>query len=481
MIQRSSTILFALGCFALCLIPFNSAVGYDFDGNNLSANNGRPRWASMPITYRYNQNVNGLLPNVVAGSNPRSAIDASFAEWASVANVSFTLGADTSVTDGGVNDGINLITFENTAGNVAKVGGALAVTMWYRNSSNQILDADIIYNPADTFTTLSGSSPTQYSIRSLTTHESGHFLGLEHSGVFGATMFPYLGANGVVTESENLPGTTTHDDRAAINQLYPIAPYNTKAGGIEGTIRLSGTKAYGVHVVAVRISDGIVYGANNTLGANQSIKNGIFEIQGLPYGDYYVFAEPMDYPLSSGNWTGNYAGGDMWGTTFTSGYQTTFYGGNLTPTTATVIPGFTTPVSFGVTAGTPTINVRYAGYSPDGLSFPNASGLPLNIQPGTTRWVVIIGDNISSVPDGSITCSDPTITIDTSARSDGTVSGIPYSIFQVTVPIGAPGGARNLQFQIGSEIAVFTGGLNVDAAETFPLPPNFARDSILFR
>lgn len=443
---------------------------YNFDGNDQTANEGRPRWPDgVPVLYQFNQNVSDALPQIVAPGGPRLAIAQSFSEWSVSSAISIGVGPDTAIADGGVMDGVNLVTFEDTPLNQAAVGDFLAVTFFWTNGANQIVESDIVFSALETFST--SGVPDTFPISPLTAHEIGHFIGLEHSGVLAATMWPFLGYNGVVTEGEELSASLTHDDRAGANQLYPFEPFLTQAGAIAGRVTLAAAPVYGAQVVAASVVDGIVFGANLTLGSNQAENFGRFQIDGLPPGDYVIYAEPMDGPADEGNWSGGFDFGSYWGGTFTTGFQTTFLGGNASPTIVTVIAGLTEEIELNVVAGAPTLNPRFTAFSPTGTGFESSSRLPLDIRPGTRRHVVIIGEGVTSVPDSGISCSDPSITIDTSNRLDGlTTTDVPFSIFAVTIPADSPGGARNFIFRLGAEVAAFTGVLYVNAPETFPIP-----------
>ena len=55
---------------------------------------------------------------------------------------------------------------------------------------NCIVDVDIMFNPAQTFATASPAS-SQFDLQSVATHEFGHLLGLDHSNIAHAVMYPY--------------------------------------------------------------------------------------------------------------------------------------------------------------------------------------------------------------------------------------------------------------------------------------------------
>jgi hypothetical protein len=88
-------------------------------------------------------------------------------------------------------------------------------TVTYDVEKGDIYDADIEVNTAmNTFTTTEDPGPNDYDLLGVLTHEVGHFLGLAHSPVDGATMFAtYNGGPDIRTLEQ--------DDMDAICKAYP--------------------------------------------------------------------------------------------------------------------------------------------------------------------------------------------------------------------------------------------------------------------
>ena len=123
-----------------------------------------------------------------------------------------------SVSGWRLGDGIPMLNFRDPQG--VCTGNCLAATFtgYYTQRSNgtwRIYDADIVTNTArdwaDAGETCSG---TEFRIEGVMVHEVGHLLGLGHTSVSGATMFPSVSA------CNNGPATTEADDEAAIRDLY---------------------------------------------------------------------------------------------------------------------------------------------------------------------------------------------------------------------------------------------------------------------
>lgn len=163
-------------------------------------------WALASVPYYVNPTnldlpTSAIPPAIGAGANA----------WPlqSGASVSFVFaGLSTQTTN--TNDGINLVMFRN-----ASNGSALATTYtWF--SGSRIIDADMVFWDAgfQFFTGSSGCSGGFY-IEDVATHEFGHALGLGHSTVTGATMYPSI------STCSQQSRTLDADDIAGVLSLYP--------------------------------------------------------------------------------------------------------------------------------------------------------------------------------------------------------------------------------------------------------------------
>ena len=97
----------------------------------------------------------------------------------------------------------------------ASNGNAIATTYWWYSGS-RIIDADIVFwdGAFRFFSGTSGCSAGFY-VEDIAAHEFGHALGLGHSAVSGATMYPstsYCNAQNRMLDA---------DDIAGIVSLYP--------------------------------------------------------------------------------------------------------------------------------------------------------------------------------------------------------------------------------------------------------------------
>jgi matrixin len=166
-------------------------------------------WNRSQVAYRINP-ANLDLPEAAV----EAAVRAGASVWAQQSQASFAFtygGLSTQTTN--TNDGVNLVVFRNSSS-----GGAIATTYWWSNGSG-IIDADIVFWDA-AFRFFSGTSGCTggFYIEDIAAHEFGHALGLGHSALSSATMYPS-------TSSCNQRNRTLDpDDVAGVQFLYPPRP-----------------------------------------------------------------------------------------------------------------------------------------------------------------------------------------------------------------------------------------------------------------
>jgi hypothetical protein len=163
-------------------------------------------WNVRSVPYSINT-TNLDLPESAVEPAVRAGADA----WATQSSAAITLtytGRSSQTTTG--NDGLNLVVFRN-----ASSGSAIATTYWW-SSGGRIIDADIVFWDA-AFRFFSGSSGCSggFYIEDIAAHEFGHALGLGHSNIGGATMYPSVSSCNAGNR------TLDADDIAGVRFLYP--------------------------------------------------------------------------------------------------------------------------------------------------------------------------------------------------------------------------------------------------------------------
>ena len=177
------------------------------------------RWAESCIQYSlYESGVPGIEM-----SDLRDAIRASFDAWENVdcAYFYFEETEDASCDQIGYQEdtgNMNLLIFRDTSwsidGDHDASAIALTTTSW-DDLSGRMLDADIEFN-AQHFDFGVDGSMNKADIQNTATHEIGHVLGLDHTNVREATMYPTAGTGD--TDKRSL----AQDDIDGLCKLYPL-------------------------------------------------------------------------------------------------------------------------------------------------------------------------------------------------------------------------------------------------------------------
>jgi len=259
--------------------------------------------ATAHVRLRFVQNGNDLYwsdPQAVsiaiqeAGSDNISdashvtAIGNAVDSWNAAGRTTFGLvnAGVTSRTDWESND-IHLVTFDenNSSGFFTGSSGTVAITPVSFFESGRIVDADVLFNGKNFSFTTSGRSG-RFDIQDVMAHELGHVAGLDHSGVCGSTMFPYVDSTVILHRS------LSRDEGSALASIYP----SSSQGRISGRVcrQADGTGVSGAHV-SVRDAGGRV------VAAALAEASGSFVIGGLQPGTFTVIADPLDQPVSASN------------------------------------------------------------------------------------------------------------------------------------------------------------------------------------
>src|SRR5579863_2682262 len=165
-------------------------------------------------------------------------------------------------------------------------------------------------------------------------HEFGHALGLQHT-LTSALM------STAVTSSATKSVPLSPDDIAGISLLYPTPSYLQNVGTITGTVAVGGTGVNMANVVALS--------ANGVAISALTNPDGRYQIQGVPPGQYYIYASPLPPPRAGETYPDNiFPPEDSQGNPFNpnTGFDTEFFGGTRDWTqspVATVNAGATVP------------------------------------------------------------------------------------------------------------------------------------------
>ena len=300
---KVSTLCIALVAIAFALIHAERAHSYLLMGRASGGNFTADKWSTVPVPVQISTKI--VTGAKLSGNTSfQTVIMNSLATWNQSPNFQSPLGPPTTDTFTSPQNGVNLICFCASGGNFDGADGILAVTVT-TTSGTQIIGANIFFNPQPTgvcfvtdssVTTCPNPGDVVQDLQTVATHEIGHFIGMDHSAVVRAMMFPFA------------PDKQTElgwDDVAAASALFPKSSADVATGAIAGKVTLNSGAVFGAHVFANSTT------GNNPFSAFPNIRKtpigmftdtaGNYTIQGVPPDSYQVFAEPLDGPADNSN------------------------------------------------------------------------------------------------------------------------------------------------------------------------------------
>ncbi len=395
------------------------------------------RWPVTTISVALSTSLNAPPSNIKAGSDVVGAARRALRRWEEASNIRFNI--TTSSNEAATSDGVNLITVSPVNGSLFSSPNRTGrARVFFDPATGFISEADVAINPTPSFST-DGTFGT-YDLETTFTHEIGHMLGLEHSGIVGAIMQPRQGTNGTYALPAIRRRTLADDDRAGIRSVY--GPRNG-LGALAGTVTTpGGATVFGAHIWVEEVSTGRV------MASNISLPNGSYRIDALPPGQYRVMTETLNEPVSAAeiaSTAGAYQG------ISTQPPLRTFEAGTVTINENAV-------TSFNVAlpdALQPILNPRIIGTN------GQLSSVGVPIVPGTTVNLLVGGDNMSGVSARGVSITSPYFTVDPNSVQQLNF-GVEIISFNATVSsIAAPGDYSVRLASTSGEVAYLTGGLSI--------------------
>src|SRR5687767_9377584 len=370
--------------------------------------------SSFPIRYQADQRLLTALPGGAA------MLERAFAAWSSVdrtrlAFQPMTVGS--SLTAG--HDGVNSVTLSDDL--FANQRAIAVTTNW--DVQGKLTESDIQVDA-----TLIGSS---YNIEQALVHEVGHLLGLDHSPVLSAIMYPYVSRG-------NDPVALDSDDRVAITAIYPQIDRTMLGGTLRGRVTGDSGGIFAAQVVAVNE-------AGVPVATGLTNRTGDFTLEGVPEGTYRLYAEPLDGPVDTRNLS------SFWQQGNSSSFRTEFHAG----APLEVISGRVVGNLMVNASGTSDLNPRWVGVSAAGSRDFRLTTTALTVQPGQTVSVAVAGDGITPGV-ATFELLSPGLR---RVSEFGYAGNYVFADFQI--PADAPGGSAVILVKRGNESAALTGALKV--------------------
>jgi hypothetical protein len=456
---------------ALLLSPAANVRAYTLQYTSAAATQ-QIRWPTTTVTVALSSSLNNP-PSYVHATAAQVLLAArrALARWSQVSNVQFNVASSASQLVG--QDGVSLITIAPENATQFSIPEQPSRTRVFFDAGG-ITEADIAVNPnvarrdpatgslAASFFSTDGADGS-YDLESTFVHEIGHLLGLEHSGVVGATMQPRQGTNG----TNNLPNVTTRtlssDDISGVRAIYgPRQGLGSLAGRV-GYNSTSGTAAFGAHVFVEDAATG------RTIAGNVALPDGRYRIDALPPAQYRVVVEYLDEPVLAREIAANAGGYAGLTQTNTPPFLTTEAG------LVNVAADATTALDVAVQGGSAAINPTLIGLGPVASGMLSSVAVPL--VPGQPATILVGGENLGLV--NAVSVNSPFFAVSNVQQVAG--FGIPVLSFDVNPSVLTPPGEYSVRLQTSTgQVAFVSGGLTVDLPVGVPAGQNLADDSQFF-
>ncbi|MBI3820334.1 MAG: IPT/TIG domain-containing protein [Planctomycetes bacterium] len=316
---------FASAGIAMVLIAFAAAAIPALAHDAIRGLGGKAiHWNASTVHYI----INSSGSKDVADDSDLLALRLAFREWNLALGGALVLEETTSAKTASMNvddPSTHRVVFDinDSTGYFPASTGIVALTPIHYNASNAIVDADIIFNNRDHVFSTSLESVT-FDVRDVATHEIGHFIGLDHSPLPSASLYPYVDfqqtAHRSLSEDDVLGARAVYDNNNP--ELGRISGFIYKQNGAGA----AGAPLRGADVVA-RHADG------RTAAGTISRQNGFFEIT-LPPDQYTIEIAPLDGPAGAGSFVSNF-NADL-------DFGATIAGGLASPLAWTVLAGGST-------------------------------------------------------------------------------------------------------------------------------------------
>jgi matrixin/IPT/TIG domain-containing protein len=290
-------------------------------------------------------------------------------------------------------------------------------------------------------------------------HEFGHTLGLQHT-LTSSVM------STLTTSAASKAAPLGADDIAGISLLYPTANYAATVGRINGRVTMNGGGLNLASVVAISASNQAISALTNP--------DGTYQINGIPPGQYFVYAHPLPVQLQGESspaniWAPRDVNGNPLAPNYTA-FATQFYNGGSAGTrdwqqalpVAVSAGGAASGINFAVSSRSSQAvsSVRTYGYTPTGMAV-----IPAPVTVGVQAPVPLVAAgpgllqaNNTLTPGLSIGTLGSVATV-----SDLTAYSPPYIAMYALLSLGTGPGPKHLLFHTPNDLYVLPSGFTAVA------------------
>jgi predicted Zn-dependent protease len=424
---------------------------------NAAAPERQIKWPAKTIQIALSTSLTSPSPAIKPESDVLGAVHRALSSWTQTTNITFieVQSKAESISPTTKGDGVNLITVAATGDNLALFaeGNTTARTrVFYDSDTGEISEADIVINPypysltgaALQFST--DGTPGTYDLESTLAHEIGHFLGLDHSPVIGATMQATQALNGIYGLPAITERSLSEADQTAVRSLYGL---KEKTGSVEGRIfdSVDGNlrPANAAHVWIEDLETGKV------MASCLTAIGGKFSINSVAPGNYRAMVEYLETNGTDPGTARKATGRERPFRSVEIRSRLRVVADKATTLNYVLVPPQNSP---------PVLNPRFIGLSGE------LSTVPVPVGVGKKITLYVGGEGVDQIPGTGLVLSSPFMTIDpASLTREQFYNSTPVISFEVTIANNAPPGDYTLRLQSNSgELAYLVGGITINPA-----------------
>ena len=241
------------------------------------------------------------------------------------------------------------------------------------------------------------------------------------------------------------------DDIAGVQVKYKLVGMDQITGTISGTVTRDGTPVFGAFVQAVD--------ENGLLAANAiTLTDGTYKIGSLPPGNYTLYVEPLDGPMTPASVNG----GIFSSAPMVTDFFPKFHNDSMAPTVT--VASDETGVDFAVVQGNASIELKWYGTTPDPNAAFSVLTKPAEIFQGVDTNLIVgsaPGKGVDKLLDEGVKLLGNDLSPGSVARTGQFGNGDFFAVHPLDVPLDTPEGAHAIVLETNPETGVDTGGLEV--------------------